>query len=366
MINRGRFSLFADSSTNYSARAVDLVRRAAPIDMLGLLTLDWPRLYEWQRQPASFGDAELRKLAGTGTRIFHPAVDPNQPDAHAATLRWIAGWNRLLAAHPERLVRIDGIAELDRVRTGDGLGLIIGFQSSDHFRSAADVALFHNLGQRVSQLTYNARNRLGSGCNQDGGLTPYGAEIVAAMNDAGMAVDISHCSDRTSLDAVAASRQPVLVTHSNCRALVPHRRCKPDAVLRAVAARGGVMGITVIPAFVGKRRPVTLEDVLDHFDHAARLVGPEHVGLGSDCDTDAIDPRTNQIRPRYVVEGMRHARRTFDITEGLLRRGYAEKDVELILGGSFRRALAEIWGPPPPPVPVAAPAAPPASARAAG
>lgn len=361
MVNRGRYSLFADSSTDYSARAIDLVQRSAPVDMLGLLTLDWNRLYQWQQQPASFGDAEIQKLMGTGTRVFHPAVDPNHPDPHGTTRRWIAGWNRLLQAHPERLVRIDGAADLERVREGNRLGLLIGFQNSDHFRDAADVALFHGLGQRVSQLTYNARNRIGSGCDHDGGLTPYGAGIVAAMNEVGMAVDISHCSDRTSLDAVAASRKPVLATHSNCRALVPHRRCKPDSVIRAVAARGGVLGITVIPAFAGKRQPVTLEDVLDHFDYAARLVGPEHVGLGSDCDTDAIDPKTGRIRPRYVVHGLRHARRTFDIAEGLLRRGYAEKDIELILGGSFRRALAEIWGPAPPLAPTT-----PDPARAAG
>jgi membrane dipeptidase len=158
-----------------------------------------------------------------------------------------------------------------------------------------------------------------------------------------MVVDVSHCSDRTTLQAVEVSRQPVLVTHSNCRALVAHPRCKSDAVIRQVAARGGVMGITVIPAFVKQGQPAHVDDVLAHFDHVTRLVGVEHVGLGSDADLDAIDPRTNRTRPRYVVRGLRHARRTFDITEGLLRRGYRDQQIELILGGNFRRALNEIW-----------------------
>jgi len=111
-----------------------------------------------------------------------------------------------------------------------------------------------------------------------------------------------------------------------------------------VAAGGGVMGITVIPAFVRQGRPASLNDVLNHFDHAARLVGVEHVGLGSDADVDTRDPRTRAIRPRYRVEGMEPARRVFELTDGLLRRGYSPAAVEGILGGNFRRALAEIWG----------------------
>jgi membrane dipeptidase len=114
-------------------------------------------------------------------------------------------------------------------------------------------------------------------------------------------------------------------------------------VIRKVAAGGGVMGITVIPAFVRQGHAASLEDVLDHFDHAVRLVGAEHVGLGSDADVDGVDPKTRQIRPRYRVEGMRLARRVFEITEGLLRRGYGETAVAGILGGNFQRALTAIW-----------------------
>jgi membrane dipeptidase len=156
-------------------------------------------------------------------------------------------------------------------------------------------------------------------------------------------VDVSHCSERTTLDAIVISRKPVLVTHSNCRALVPHPRCKSDAVIRKLAARGGVMGITVVPAFVRQDRQASIHDVLSHFDHVARLVGVEHVGLGSDTDVDAIDPRTRQVRSRYVVRGLKHARRIFDLTEGLIRRGYRDEQVKLILGGNFQRALTEIW-----------------------
>ena len=329
-----------------SDRAAEIVQRTTVIDMLSLLTLDWPRLYAWESQPASFGKAELARLRASGIGVFHPAVDPSEADAHAAALRWMAGWNRLIDGHPDALLRIDGAAELERVKSEDRIGLLLGFQNANHFRTPDDVAVFHGLGQRVSQLTYNERNRIGSGCADPdaGGLSQFGATIVAAMNRAGMAIDISHCGERTSLDALEASTKPVLITHSNCRALVHHPRCKSDAVIRAMAANGGVIGITVLPMMVAAGgRPAALADVLDHFDHVAQLVGAEHVGLGSDTDVDAIDPRTLRVRSGYRVRGLRHEYRVFELAEGLLRRGYGTGDVAGILGGNFQRALTEIW-----------------------
>lgn len=355
MINRGRFNLFADGKTDISARTIDLVGRSRVIDMLGLLTLDWPKLYGWQRQPATFSQADYLKLLRTGVRVFHPAVEPNEADAYEASLRWTTGWNRFLGAHPQYLIRVDSAADLARAGEEGKIGILIGFQNADHFRTAADVETFHQVGQRVSQLTYNSRNRLGCGCKEakDDGLTAYGAEIVAAMNRVGMVVDISHSAERTSLDAIRLSRQPVLITHSNCRALVAHPRCKSDKVIKAMAERGGVMGITVIPAFVKSGQPARIEHVLDHFEHVIRVAGIEHVGIGSDADVDAIDPRTNRVRPRYNVLGLKHPRRVFELTEGLIRRGYTDHQIELVLGGNFRRALGQIWGPPAVPAPVA-------------
>ncbi len=352
MINRGRFSLFADTGPDVSARALDLVGRSTVVDMLGLFTLDWPKLYGWFNDPSRFTENEFLKLKWSGVKAFHPAVNPDRADAYQAGLEWAAGWNHLLDGQKRRLRRIETAADFSGLGE-DRLGVLIGFQSSDHFRTPADVEDFHRLGQRVSQLTYNARNRLGSGCKepQDGGLTRYGAEVVAAMNRVGMAVDVSHCGDRTSLDAAAASKKPVLVTHSNCRALVANPRCKPDAVIRAVAAGGGVMGISVVPAFVSARQPAALSDVLDHFDHVARLVGVEHVGFGSDADIDAMDPGTGRVRSRYVVSGLHHARRTFELAEGLIRRGYTDDQIGAVLGGNFIRALGEIWNVAPPEVP---------------
>src|SRR5205814_1445923 len=113
----------------------------------------------------------------------------------------------------------------------------------------------------------------------------------------GMAIDVSHCADRTTLEAIEASKKPVLVTHSNCRALVSNSaRCKTDEAIRKLAARGGVMGVTMIRSFVRTGGPTTMEDVLDHIDHIARLVGVEHVGLGTDVDLDGRD------NPRWALK----------------------------------------------------------------
>ena len=349
MVNLGRCRLFAGQERRWSTRAIELVERSTVIDMLGLLTLDWPKLARWQREVDTFSEADFRRLRASGIDVFHPAVDPNQPDAAAAVRHWLGGWERMLAAHPDFFVRVDSVADLDRARAEKRVGILVGFQNSDHFLDAADVARFHAAGQRVSQLTYDRRNRIGTGCRetQDDGLTAFGAEVVAAMNRVGMAIDVSHCGERTTLDTFAASRHPVLVTHANCRALVPgHPRCKSDEVLRALARQGGVIGITAVRAFVRQPETPTVADLLDHFEHVACVAGVEHVGLGSDVDVDGRDPRTGRARPAYAIDGLDHARRTFAVVEGLLERGWTDAEVELVLGGNFRRALGQIWQPP--------------------
>lgn len=215
-------------------------------------------------------------------------------------------------------------------------------------------------GQRISQLTYNSRNRIGNGSTErvDGGLSDYGVRVVERMNQLGMAVDVSHSGDRTTLDACEVSRQPVLFTHSNARALVPgHPRCKTDEAIRRMAATGGVMGITGVRMFVKADEPTTIEHLLDHFDHVSRLIGVENVGVGSDMDLDGYDDlpadMNEQIRASYKgtygfrdridIEGVDHPKRMFDLTEGLIRRGYGDADIRGILGGNFRRVLKEIW-----------------------
>ncbi len=345
LVQRGWSQPLGTTGPRISHRALELVQESTVIDMLGLLSLDWRRLVGWLNDPPRFGAQDLERLAASGVDVFHPAVEPAARDPHDAARRWISGWQRLVARSACGLRPVRSVVDLQRSRNNGPLGILIGLQSSEHFRTAADVALFADLGQRVSQLTYNGSSRLGSGCwvLRDSGLTPFGAEVVAAMNHVGMAVDLSHSGERTALDAIEASRTPVLITHSNCRTLVPsQRRNVTDRTIRALTQRGGVLGLTTVRALVGTGRP-SIETLLDHFDHVAHLVGIEHVGLGSDVDADGRDTSSGRPLGAYIIEGLDPALRVFQLAEGLLARGYSRADVQGVLGGNFRRALAAIW-----------------------
>lgn len=342
MINKGRFSLFAQGDAVYSVRTLDLVRRSTVIDMLGLLTLNYRKLSSWEADPARFQRADFLRLKSSGITAVHPAVGYTSGDIYAASLRDITGWNTFIAAHPAQFLRVETVADFERAKTAGTIGIVIGQQNSVHFRTLDDVDRFYALGQRVSQLTYLG-NRIGGGSSDDRGLSEYGSAIVERMNRVGMAVDISHCSDRTSLDAIDASWRPVLVTHSNCRKLVPNSsRCKTDEAIRRMAVKGGVMGVTMVRGFVKPTGPATIETVLDHIDHIARLVGVEHAGIGSDVDLDGRDWPAHSPR-KYDLDGIDYSKKIFDLTESLVRRSYSSGNIELILGGNFKRALAGMW-----------------------
>jgi len=360
MINRGRFRLFANSSTDYSNKTVDLIGRTTVIDMLSVLTLDFNKQNKWHKDPESFTAADLQPFIDSGINIFHPAVGQGGPSAYDNALQFFAAWNGFIANDDQHFMRIDSASDLKRVKKSGKIGIILGLQNSEHFRRPDEVDFFRALGQRVSQLTYNARNLIGNGSTErrDEGISDFGVAIIERMNKVGMAVDVSHCGDRTTLDAFEISKKPVLITHSNCRSLVPgHPRLKTDEAIKKVGDAGSVMGITGVRMFVKGDEPTTVEHVLDHFDHVRKLIGPEHLGVGSDMDLygyDAMPPELNkQLRAGYKgsyafrekidIEGLNHPKRMFDLTEGLLRRKYSDSDIEGILGGNFERVLSQIW-----------------------
>jgi membrane dipeptidase len=360
MLNRGRYRLFAQSQQQYSARAVALVERSLVIDMLGVFTLDFPKMDRWTANPELFTAAELQRFKESGINVFHPAVGLGGVNAFETALTWFAGWNGMIAGNDDKLMRIDSAADFARVKGSGKVGVLLGLQNAQHFRRPDDVNFFHALGQRVAQLTYNSRNLIGNGATErrDEGLSDFGVAIVERMNRVGMAIDVSHCGDRTTLDAFEVSRKPVLITHSNVRALANgHPRDKSDEAIRAVGKAGSVMGITGVRMFVRDREPTTIEHALDHFDHVAKLIGPEHLGVGSDIDLDGYDdmpPEINkQLRAGYKgsygfrekidIEGLDHPKRMYDLTEGLIRRKYTDAQIEGILGGNFKRVLTQIW-----------------------
>src|ERR1051326_4181747 len=351
MINLGSFRLFAQTTQKYSTRAVDLVRRSTVIDMLNPLSLlavmssiDGVHRANFFEDPTIFTAADLERARTSGFNVMHIAVGTGGLNAYDETMRFIGLWNGFLAHHGDTFLRIDTPERLDTVKQSGKLGILLGLQNSEHFRRLEDVDFFYNFGQRVSQLTYNSRNMIGNGSTErtDGGLSDFGVAVVDRMNKVGMAVDVSHSGDQTTLDACSVSKQPVLFTHSNCRALNPHVRCKTDDAIKKMAATGGVMGITGVRMFVSAKDPTTIEDVLNHYDHIAKLVGVEHEGVGSDIGLDGYDALPEPIRQRLHagykssygfrdkddIEGLDHPKRMFDLTEGLIRRGYSDQNIE--------------------------------------
>ena len=360
MINLGRFRVFAESPIEYSVRAIDLVKRSTVIDMLSVLTLDFAKQDKWMANPELFTAADLQPYKDSGINVIHPAVGMGGFNSYETVLKFFASWNGFIADHDEHLMRIDSPGDLDRVKRSGKLGILLGLQNSDQFRNPNDVDFFYALGQRVSQLTYNSRNFIGNGSTErhDEGISDFGAAIIERMNKVGMAVDVSHCGDRTTLDAFEISKKPVLVTHSNCRVLAGgHPRDKSDEAIKKVGSGGSVMGITGVRMFVKADEPTTIEHVLDHFDHVKKLIGPEHLGVGSDIDLygyDKMPPELNKqlrlsykgsygFREKIDVEGLDHPKRMFDLTEGLIRRKYTDAEIQGILGGNFQRVLKQIW-----------------------
>jgi membrane dipeptidase len=360
MLNFRRYRIFANSSKEYSTRAIDLVGQSTVIDMLSPMTLDSGKQSRWMADPESFTNTDLQPFKDSGIDIIHPAPGMGAMNAYERALEFFASWNGFIANADEHFMRIDSAADLNRVKKSGKLGVLLGLQNSQHFRRPEDVDFFRGLGQRVSQLTYNSRNLIGNGATErrDDGISDFGVSIIERMNRVGMAIDVSHCGDRTTLDAFEISKKPVLITHSNCRALVPgHPRLKTDEAIKRVGAAGSVMGITGVRMFVKADEPTSIEHALDHFDHVRKLIGPQHLGIGSDVDLygyDAMPPEQNkQLRAGYKgsygfrekidIEGLNHPKRVYDLTEGLIRRKYSDSEIQGILGGNFARVLKQIW-----------------------
>jgi membrane dipeptidase len=327
--------------------------------MLCPLTLNFPQGDKWFAAPETFTDRDFQKWKDSGINIMHPAVGLGGVNAYETGLTFFAQWNSFIAGAEQYFDRIDSPGDFKRIKGTGKVGVILGLQNSEHFRRPDDVNTFYGLGQRVSQLTYNSRNMIGNGSTErrDEGISDFGVRIIERMNQVGMAVDVSHCGDRTTLDAIELSPKPIAITHSNCRTLNDHPRLKTDEAIRKLAAKGGVMGITGVRNFVSATEPTTVENIVDHIDHVVKLVGIEHVGLGSDADLDGYDDMpadqrkellgmyksSYAFRDKLDTDGFDHPRKVYDLTEALIRRGYSDDHIAAILGGNFRRLLGATW-----------------------
>jgi membrane dipeptidase len=362
-VNRGRFTLFAQSPQEYSERAIRLVREALVIDMLNQFlyrTDQRPKLRDWLAKPGAFTAGDFQRFLDSGINAINFGEGA---ESYENTIRLFADWNSFIAQYPDRLLRIGSASDFERAKASRHYGILFGLQNAAHFRRPEDVDTFFGLGQRVSQLTYNFRNLVGNGAFEphDDGISEFGAKIVERMNQVGMAVDCGHAGDRTMLDAFSISKRPVIISHGNCRALNSgHPRCVTDEAIRRMAQSGGAMGINFISFMVKEKEPTTVDDVVDHIDYVTRLVGIEHVGVGSDFGLESNDlgspevlanmlrsaDKRYRVHHREAVADLAGEKRIYVLTEALIRRKYTDEHIRLILGENWRRVLHSIWSSP--------------------
>jgi membrane dipeptidase len=310
------------------------------------------------------GFAEITK---SGLTVMETTVGPagTPTFSYEAAVRDLATWHGHFARHRDRLIHVRSTADILQAKSEGKLGVMLGFQNATHLnRDIRNVDFFYNLGIRQIQLTYNELNALGAGSTErrDVGLSDFGVEVVARMNQLGILVDLSHCGVQTTLDAIEVSQKPVIFSHSNCRALNDNPRCKTDEQIRKLAARGGVMGITTVNFFVSKKPRSTLDDYIAHIEHVAKLVGVDHVAIGTDSSIGGwrISYPTEEkfwefhrqfqfkpgvdIRWPPFIEELDVPEKFYIIQKRLGERGFSAADIDKILGGNFFRVYREILG----------------------
>jgi membrane dipeptidase len=278
----------------------------------------------------------------------------------------IAFVQRMIETYPDVYMQIRTHPDFARAKKEKRTGILLSFEAVSMLDGKIDrIELFRGLGVRVMQLSYNKPSPFGFGVLSDppGGLTPLGHQAVDAMNRLGVAIDISHASELTSLDVLKASSRPALITHAGCAAVHPHPRNKSDALLRAVADKGGVVGIFDLPYLTESPKQPTVDDYMAHMVHALNVCGEDHVGIGSDSDVKPFDTSAagmaefkadeehrkkagvaapGEDRPPYVI-GLNSPRRSEIIADALLKRGYKPAAVEKVIGLNFINALGRIW-----------------------
>jgi membrane dipeptidase len=280
----------------------------------------------------------------------------------------LADWKSRVEAHPDLFLHVQTAADLERARTEHRLGIIFTFQGTEPLGEEIDrIPMFREMGLRVMQLTHNRRNLVGDGCMEPGnaGLSNYGRQVVERLNAEKVVIDLSHASERTTKEAIQASAAPVLIGHTGCRALADLPRNVGDAELRALAGKGGVVGIIFWPYLRVDTQPMAI-DVIRHLEHAIKICGEDHVGIGTDGDVapvkrspewdrenrewvrgskkDGIFEKTRPDDLCTFIPDFNAANRFELLAARLSKRGHSDTRIGKILGGNFARVMGEVWG----------------------
>jgi membrane dipeptidase len=324
-----------------------------------------PDYYRTGRQHTAYAG-----LAASGmTVVFDNMMDGTACVTGHAPWRWDdiitdLGMRQADLAHQTGVTTIRTVADIDEAYRSGRVGLVFGLEAATPIENEIDrLDVLYGLGLRQIGIAYSDANSLGSGLGEttDGGLTAFGRRAVTRMNKLGLAVDVSHSSDRTSLDVCEQSDQPIFMTHAGSRMVWDIPRMKPDAVLKAVAETGGVIGMSAAPhTTLSAAHPRhSIESVMDHFRYIVDLVGIEHVAFGPDTlygdhvqlhkvfgHLLGISRVTSgpAFDPVEYVDGLENPTENFaNICGWLVKNGFDDESVRAVLGGNIYRALQAIW-----------------------
>src|SRR5580698_8787304 len=294
----------------------------------------------------------------------------NGPNKFMAAVKNIAGLEHELMRHPDVLIKVLRGADIQAAKASKRLGIVYGCQDTTMLdANLRNIEVFADLGVRIVQPTYNVRNLMGDGCIEkaDGGLSKLGYEFVAEMNRLKLLLDLSHAGPRTIAEGIAASKAPMAITHTGCRALADLPRNTRDSELRALADRGGVVGIYFMP-FLRESGQPHAEDLIRHIEHASNICGEDHVGLGTDGSISGV-PLTDAYRAYFrkdvearkkagygapgesadvltIVPEYNEPARFARLANDLANRGWSDSRIDKLLGANFSRLFAEVWDAP--------------------
>lgn len=316
-------------------------------------------------------------LARSGmTAVFDNFMDGTSCVTSASGWKWTdiiadLGMRFCDIAHQSYVTLAGNVGDIEAAKVNGQLAIVPGLEASTMIENELDrIDILYGFGVRQMGIAYSESNALGSGLKErrDGGLTAFGHLAVERMNRLGMAIDVSHSGDITSMDTILHSKVPVFITHAGARAVWPTNRMKPDDVLVACAERGGVVGLEAAPHTTLSREHLShsLESVMDHFVYLVDLIGIEHVAFGPDTmygdhvglhnyfakemsieaaqgSTKETDATPDFPRVPYV-DGLENPTECFwNIAGWLVKHSYSDSEIQAVLGGNIIRSLKEIW-----------------------
>lgn len=303
---------------------------------------------------SNFNEEHIPRLRAGNVDAVHQSVGGQAP--FQQTCGDIVRFRAFLDAHSDDVTLATSVRKMEEAKEAGKIAVVMGFQGTDSVRGDESLLpVFHALGVRIIQIAYNRRTWAGDGCTErtDCGLSDMGVRLVEELNRLNMIVDCSHTGERTTLDAIEASKAPVIVSHTNVRSLCDNPRGVRDVVIDAIAEKGGVIGITSFSYFLNKDGPATLEHYMDNVDYIAERVGADHVAVALDLTEGRVydephDPalfKPEAYPPEWTyAEGLQSITEISNITRGLMERDYAPVDIRKIMGENWLRIYREIWG----------------------